>query len=107
DLLAKAGFKNVFVGIESPQAASLNECKKVQNTRRDLVEAVRTIHHAGVQVMAGFIVGFDSDTTEIFDQQRRFIRGRVEPATHAPEPEGGRQPVDPESETTASADSGP
>lgn len=74
DLLAKAGFKNVFVGIESPQDASLQECKKVQNTRRDLVEAVRTIHHAGIQVMAGFIVGFDSDTKEIFDQQRRFIR---------------------------------
>ncbi len=73
-LLARAGFKNVFVGIESPQEASLNECKKVQNTRRDLVEAVRTIHRAGVQVMAGFIVGFDSDTKEIFEQQRRFIR---------------------------------
>lgn len=74
DLMVRAGFKNVFVGIESPQAASLLECGKVQNAKRDLVAAVRKIHRAGMQVMAGFIVGFDSDRPEIFAQQRRFIR---------------------------------
>lgn len=73
-LMAQAGFKNVFVGIESPQQASLEECRKVQNTRRDLVASVRAIHHAGIQVMAGFIVGFDSDTPGIFEAQRRFIK---------------------------------
>ena len=73
DLMARAGFKNVFIGLESPQEAALQECRKVQNTRRDLVEAVRTIHRAGIQVMAGFIVGFDSDKPGIFEAQRRFI----------------------------------
>ncbi|MEI7657687.1 MAG: B12-binding domain-containing radical SAM protein [Phycisphaerae bacterium] len=74
DLMVQAGFKNVFIGIESPQEESLKECKKVQNTRRDLVASVRTIHKAGIQVMAGFIVGFDNDKEGIFEQQRRFIQ---------------------------------
>jgi radical SAM superfamily enzyme YgiQ (UPF0313 family) len=74
DLMVQAGFKNVFIGIESPQEESLRECRKVQNTQRDLVAAVHHLHNAGIQVLAGFIVGFDSDKREIFEQQRRFIR---------------------------------
>ena len=74
DLMARAGFKNVFIGIESPQEESLKECKKLQNTRRDLVADVRAIHNAGIQVMGGFIVGFDSDKAGIFERQRRFIQ---------------------------------
>lgn len=73
-LMVQAGFKKVFVGIESPQPASLAECSKVQNTRRNLVEAVRSIHRSGLEVMGGFIVGFDSDGQDIFEQQRRFIQ---------------------------------
>jgi radical SAM superfamily enzyme YgiQ (UPF0313 family) len=74
ELMVQAGFKKVFIGIESPQEESLVECRKVQNTRRDLVAAVRTIHNAGIQVLAGFIIGFDSDTPAIFELQRRFIQ---------------------------------
>lgn len=74
DLMVQAGFRKIFIGIESPQEASLKECRKVQNTKRNLVEAVQTIHHAGIQVMGGFIVGFDNDTPRIFEQQRRFIQ---------------------------------
>lgn len=74
DLLVQAGFKNIFIGIESPQEESLKECKKVQNTRRDLVASVRKLHNAGIQVMAGFIVGFDSDKPGIFELQKRFIQ---------------------------------
>lgn len=74
DLMVRAGFKNVFIGIESPQEESLKECRKVQNTRRDLVASVRAIHAAGMQVMAGFIVGFDSDKLGIFELQKRFIQ---------------------------------
>lgn len=72
-LMGESGFKNVFVGIESPQEESLAECSKSQNTRRDLVESVRAIHRAGMAVMGGFIVGFDSDGPDIFERQRRFI----------------------------------
>lgn len=74
DLMVRAGFKRVFVGIESPQAASLEECAKVQNTRRDMVSAVRTLHRSGLEVMGGFIVGFDNDRPGIFARQLRFIQ---------------------------------
>ena len=74
DLMVQAGFKSLFIGIESPDEASLAECAKVQNTRRDLVAAVRTIHNAGMEVMGGFIVGFDSDQSSIFEAQKRFIQ---------------------------------
>lgn len=72
-LMSRAGFKRVFVGIESPQEESLLECSKAQNTRRDMTESVRKIHRAGIEVMGGFIVGFDSDKPDIFERQKRLI----------------------------------
>ena len=73
-MMSAAGFISVFVGIETPDEASLIECKKSQNTRRDLVETVRRIQEYGLQVMGGFIVGFDNDTTSIFERQIDFIQ---------------------------------
>jgi radical SAM superfamily enzyme YgiQ (UPF0313 family) len=73
-LMVEAGFKKVFVGIETPSEASLAECGKVQNTRRDLLGAVKIIQNSGIEVMGGFIIGFDSDRPGIFEQQRRFIQ---------------------------------
>jgi radical SAM superfamily enzyme YgiQ (UPF0313 family) len=74
DMMVKAGFDSVFIGIESPDEASLTECRKTQNKNRDLLQNVKTIHRAGLQVMGGFIVGFDSDTPSIFRQQIEFIQ---------------------------------
>jgi len=74
NLMVRAGFKSLFIGIESPSEDSLAECAKVQNARRDLVSAVKTIQNAGMEVMGGFIVGFDSDCSNIFDAQRKFIQ---------------------------------
>ena len=74
DLLVAAGFKKVFIGLETPEEGSLIECAKVQNTSRDLVGAVNRIQEAGLEVMGGFIVGFDSDPSNIFERQRRFIQ---------------------------------
>jgi radical SAM superfamily enzyme YgiQ (UPF0313 family) len=73
-LMVEAGFRKVFVGIETPSAASLDECRKLQNRGRDLVAAVQTLQKAGLEVMGGFIVGFDSDTGDIFKQQFDFIQ---------------------------------
>ncbi len=74
DLMARAGFDAVFIGIESPDEVSLTECHKTQNKNRDLLESVAIIHHAGLQVMGGFIVGFDSDAPSIFQRQVDFIQ---------------------------------
>ncbi len=73
-LMAEANFNKVFLGLESPSPESLKECGKYQNVNRDLVEVVNKIHAHGMQVMAGFIVGFDNDTEEIFDLQIDFIQ---------------------------------
>ncbi|HKX82586.1 MAG TPA: B12-binding domain-containing radical SAM protein, partial [Pyrinomonadaceae bacterium] len=69
-----AGFRRVFLGIESPVEESLKEAQKGQNTHRDLLESIHKIQGYGMEVMAGFIVGFDHDPENIFDLQMRFIR---------------------------------
>jgi len=73
-LMVKAGFNSVFVGIETPNEDSLIECNKKQNRNRNMVESVNLIQKAGMMVQGGFIVGFDSDTDQIFEQQAAFIQ---------------------------------
>jgi Fe-S oxidoreductase len=69
-----AGFRRVFLGIETPVEESLKEAQKGQNTRRDLLESVQKIQSYGMEVMAGFIVGFDNDPEDIFERQINFIQ---------------------------------
>ena len=72
-IMREAGFNRVFLGIETPVEESLQEAQKPQN-RGNLVESVRTIQRHGIEVMAGFIVGFDNDPEDIFERQIDFIR---------------------------------
>jgi len=74
DLMVRAGFDSVFIGIESPDEESLTECRKNQNKNRDLLQNVKIIQHFGLQVTAGFIIGFDSDTPSTFQRQIDFIQ---------------------------------
>ena len=71
--MKEAGFRRVFLGIETPVEESLKEAQKPQN-RGNLLNAVRKIQSRGMEVMAGFIVGFDNDPEDIFERQIDFIR---------------------------------
>jgi len=73
-MMEDAGFRRVFLGIETPVEESLKEAQKGQNTRRNLLESVQKIQSFGMEVMAGFIVGFDNDPDDIFERQIKFIQ---------------------------------
>ena len=76
DLMSEANIIAVFIGIESPNEASLRETKKFQNVRAGgtILEKVHRIQKAGMDVWCGMILGFDNDDSTIFDAQRDFIR---------------------------------
>ena len=73
-MMREANFTRVFLGIETPVEESLRETTKFQNLRKDLLESVKLIQAYGMEVMAGFIVGFDNDPADVFDRQIEFIR---------------------------------
>lgn len=75
-LMVEANFVSVFVGIESPNEASLRETKKFQNVRQgpSLLDKVHTIQRAGLDVCCGMILGFDHDDSSIFSAQRQFLQ---------------------------------
>jgi len=74
EMMVRAGFDTVFIGIETMDDANLAECHKRQNRHRDLLADVKRIQRAGLQVQAGFIVGFDGDTPSVFGRMTEFIQ---------------------------------
>lgn len=73
NLMSAANFSKVFLGLETPNGSSLEECGKIQNLKNDVAAAVKKIHRHGMQVMGGFIIGFDNDPNDIFERQKAFI----------------------------------
>ncbi|HEX9653423.1 MAG TPA: radical SAM protein, partial [bacterium] len=69
----QANFEWVFIGIESPDEESLKETRKMQNTRQNILSSVRKIYEHGIEILAGFIIGFDNDTKDTFEKQFQFI----------------------------------
>lgn len=73
ELMVKAGFTMVFMGIETPDTDSLLGIHKVQNTRQDLIESCHKITRAGLQIMSGFIMGFDNERPQAGKRIQDFI----------------------------------
>lgn len=73
-LMQRANFDSVFIGIETPEEEGLISCGKHQNTNKDLVEKVKIIQRNGLEVQGGFILGFDTDTNNTFDNMIKFIQ---------------------------------
>ena len=77
--MREANFNRVFMGIETPVAESLIETTKFQKLRKDLQESVRLVQSYGIEVLAGFIVGFDNDPADVVDRRVQFIRKAAVP----------------------------
>ena len=73
-MMADAGFDQVFVGIETPDEASLAECNKKQNLHRDLVADAKRMQRAGLEVQGGFIIGFDSDSPGTIERLLNYVQ---------------------------------
>ncbi len=73
-MMIEAGFNSIFIGIETPSADGLEECGKFQNLKRDLISSVKILQNHGFIVSGGFIVGFDSDKSSVFQEQINFIQ---------------------------------
>jgi radical SAM superfamily enzyme YgiQ (UPF0313 family) len=74
DQMVDAGFNMVFLGIETPDRCTLETMGKKQNLKSDMLASVRRIQAKGMEVSAGFILGFDTDPEDIFDRQIGFIQ---------------------------------
>jgi radical SAM superfamily enzyme YgiQ (UPF0313 family) len=79
--MVEAGFRKVFIGIETPVQESLMLTQKAQNTTMSLLDSVRKIQRAGMEVLSGFIVGFDSDPPDVFARMIEFIRTAAIPVS--------------------------
>ena len=73
ELFRAANFSWLFIGIESPDPESLKETQKTQNLKEDILTSIRRIYSHGLDVLGGFIIGFDNDTLDTFELQYKFI----------------------------------
>jgi radical SAM superfamily enzyme YgiQ (UPF0313 family) len=73
DMMTRAGFTKVFLGIETPDQETLKEAKKIPNLKRDMIKQVHWLLEKGLDVAGGFILGFDKDEQEIFEKMTQFI----------------------------------
>jgi radical SAM superfamily enzyme YgiQ (UPF0313 family) len=82
-LMRDSNFESIFIGIESPRAASLAETKKTQNVRSSMIEDIQTVQSHNIMVIAGMIVGFDHDDAGIFQETFDFLQEAGIPFTTA------------------------
>jgi radical SAM superfamily enzyme YgiQ (UPF0313 family) len=67
-LMADAGCFNILIGFESLNPENLDASNKLHNKQATIYEpAIRKIHAAGMHINASFVVGFDKDTLQAFD----------------------------------------
>ncbi|WP_430794704.1 hypothetical protein [Trichormus azollae] len=82
ELMVKAGFVQVFVAIETPDVESLVGANKEQTTRNSFVESCYKITKAGLQIMSGFILGFDNEKPGAGKRIQEFLEKMNIPQAH-------------------------
>ena len=73
-LMREASFTTIFCGIETPEIEALRAMRKQHNTTVPILEAVQTLNAYGLEVVAGIILGLDTDTAETPARIGEFIR---------------------------------
>jgi len=73
ELMKQVGFDMVFIGIETPNEETLKAIQKTHNMKINMLEGIKKIQQKRIAVSAGFILGFDTDTEDIFERQIEFI----------------------------------
>ena len=76
ELMDLANIRSVFVGIETPNEDALKETRKTQNLRghnRSIPEKVAAIQAHGIEVWSGMMLGFDTDSADIFERQIKLV----------------------------------
>jgi radical SAM superfamily enzyme YgiQ (UPF0313 family) len=74
DLMAKAGMKQVFLGIESVHQQSLNAMNKRNLTPEMTRKVVDMLHDRGISIFGGIIIGFPGETQTMVRQTIEFAR---------------------------------
>ena len=73
ELLAKGGCSHINVGIESVSQESLDTLGRKTYKASELKELIENIRSYGLEIYAGFILGSDADTPDIFEETVNFI----------------------------------
>ena len=73
DMFQEANFYCFFIGIETPKEESLVHTNKAHNAKLDMKASIRRIQSRGIFIVAGMIVGFDTDDLDIFQLQKDFL----------------------------------
>jgi len=80
--MALAGCTGVFVGFESLSDANIRDQRKQSPSVADYARRVRLFHDSGIQVNGSFVLGFDHDGPNVFEQTVAWIEeNRLECAT--------------------------
>jgi hypothetical protein len=72
-LCARSGLTHLWVGVETPDPAGMEEAGKKPNMGVDLVPALRAFAEHGISVVPSMILGFDADGPEVFGKHERFL----------------------------------
>ncbi len=82
ELLRQARFTHMFIGVETPEPATLVQISKKQNTMDPVLDSLRTIENAGLEILIGVIFGFDTDTPNTGKMMQKFIGEAAAPIIH-------------------------
>ena len=80
--MALAGCTGVFIGFESLNNGNITDAKKKSPPAEDYARRVALLHENGIQVNGSFVLGFDHDQEDVFENTIRWVEeNRLECAT--------------------------